>query len=182
MVNLSSAGFKVLLGGCVMWTLAGSAADGIWTNRASGVWSDSAKWADGTVAGGGGVATFQAPSGSYNITNDVGTITLSGLRANPDSTPGSQATEWKLFGGTIDLVGAAVLDTTAHGLNLRGTTLSGNTDVTITGLGRTFLGDDNLFTGRTIVSNGNARVARDSGFGPVPVSYTHLTLPTKRIV
>jgi hypothetical protein len=84
MVNLSSAGFKVLLGGCLMWTLAGSAADGIWTNRASGVWSDSAKWADGTVAGGGGVATFQAPSGSYNITNDMGTISLSGLRANPD--------------------------------------------------------------------------------------------------
>ncbi len=98
------------------------------------------------------------------------TVTLSGLRGNPDSTPITVATEWKLFGGTLELIAPALLDTTAHGLNLRGTTLSGHTDVTITGLGRTFLGDDNLFTGRTIVSNGNARVARDSGFGPVPAA------------
>ena len=51
MVKLSSTGFRVLLGGCVMWTLAGMSADGIWTNRATGVWSDAANWADGTVAG-----------------------------------------------------------------------------------------------------------------------------------
>ena len=171
MVKLSGR-FRFLLCGSVMWTLAGSAADGMWTNRASGVWSDTSKWVDGSVAGGGGVATFQGPSGSYIITNDMGTVTLSGLRGNPDSTPNSGATEWKLFGGTLELIAPALLDTTAHGLNLRDTTLSGNTEVTITGLGRTFLGDDNLFTGRTIISNGNVRVARDSGFGPMPTTYT----------
>ncbi len=144
------------------------AADGAWKSPSTGAWSDSGKWVDGVIAGSGGVATFQGSSGYYEITNDMGTVVLSGFRSNPDSTPGSIAADWRLVGGIFELISPALLDTTAHGINLRRTTLTGSADVTITGPGRTFLGDDNLFTGRTIVSNGNARVARDSGFGPVP--------------
>ncbi len=97
----------------------------------------------------------------------MGTVVLSGFRSNPDSTPGSIAADWRLVGGIFELISPALLDTTAHGINLRRTTLTGSADVTITGPGRTFLGDDNLFTGRTIDQTAT-RVARDSGFGPVP--------------
>ena len=47
------------------------------------------------------------------------------------------------------------------------------------GGGLTKIGDDNLFTGRTVISNGNARVARDSGFGPVPAA---VALPSSKKV
>ena len=170
-MSKNAVGMRTLMSLATAVAVCCGAADGTWTNVATGVWSDGSKWVDGIIPGGGGVATFQGPSGFYNVTNDLGTVILSGLRGNPDSVPNTVATEWRLFGGTLELIAPALLDTTAHGLNLRGTTLSGNTDVTITGLGRTFLGDDNLFTGRTVISNGNARVARDSGFGPVPAAY-----------
>ena len=41
-------------------------------------------------------------------------------------------------------------------------------------------GDADLWTGRAATSHNNARISGDSGH--VSVSYTHLTLPTKRIV
>jgi len=161
-------GVCTVIGLTAVAAMCGGAADGAWKSPSTGAWSDSGRWVDGVIAGSGGVATFQGSSGYYEITNDMGTVVLSGFRSNPDSTPDSIATDWRLVGGFFELISPALLDTTAHGINLRRTTLTGSADVTITGPGRTFLGDDNLFTGRTIVSNGNARVARDSGFGPVP--------------
>jgi len=149
------------------WTA--SAADGVWTNTASGNWDDPAKWVDGIVAGEGGTATFKANTGSFFITNNLpAPVVLSALSGNTD--PGNGAT-WAIVGGTNELVAPALITTHAHSLSVRPTTLSGDTDITITGLGRFFLGDDNLYTGRTIVSNGNVRVARDSGFGPVPSNF-----------
>ena len=155
----------------IVTTPAAQAADGVWTNRTSGVWSDTAKWVDGAVAGGGGTATFKAASGTYEITNNMGAVLLSGLSANTDSSEGSLAAEWRIIGGTNEMVSPAMIDTRGHSLSVRAGTLSGNTDITITGLGRFFLGDDNLYTGRTIISNGNVRVARDSGLGQVPSTF-----------
>lgn len=147
-------------------------ADGVWTNTSSGVWSDTTKWADGIIAGEGGTATFKAASGTYYITNDIGTVTLSGLNANTESSDDSTAAVWMLCDGTNELVSPAVIYTRAHSLSAVNTTLAGDTDIVITGRGYFFLGGDNLYTGRTIVSNGNARVARDSGFGPAPATLT----------
>lgn len=146
------------------------AADGTWTNTSSGYWSDTSKWVGGSVAGSGGTATFKAVTGAFEITNDLGTVTLSGINANTDSADGAIATEWRIVGGTQEMVAPAIIHTRAHGLSLRPTTIAGGADLLITGLGRLFLGDDNLYTGRTIISNGNVRVARDSGFGPVPAT------------
>ncbi len=70
------------------------AADGVWKSPSTGAWSDGSKWVDGVIAGGGGVATFQGASGYYEITNDMGTVVLSEIRGNPDSTPDSIAAEW----------------------------------------------------------------------------------------
>lgn len=146
------------------------AGDGVWTNAAAGVWSDTANWAGGVVPNGtGDTATFKAVSGTYYyVSNDVGTVTLGGLSANTEALDGSTVATWMLCNGVIDLVPPALVYTRAHGLSVRNTTLAGDTDITITGLGRFYLGDDNTYSGRTIISNGNVRVARDSGFGPVP--------------
>ena len=157
--------------GCVVVSVAATccAADGAWTNAASGVWSDTSNWVGGVVPNGtGDTATFNAASGTFYVTNDVGTVTLSGLNANTNAADGSTAASWLLCNGTNELVAPAVIYTRAHGLSVRNTTLAGDTDITITGLGRFYLGADNTYSGRTIISNGNVRVARDSGFGPVP--------------
>jgi autotransporter-associated beta strand protein len=145
-------------------TCAAQAADGLWTNAASGNWSDASKWV-GSVPGGGGVAVFNAAAGTFNISNNLGTVTLSGLAAN---TNAGNAAAWVILGGTNEMVAPAVIHTRTDSLNVRSSKLSGSGDITITGLGRFYLGLDNLQTGRTIISNGNVRVARDSGFGPVP--------------
>lgn len=142
------------------------ANDGAWTNAASGVWSDTAGWADGVVAGDGGVAAFGAASGTFYVTNDLsGAVTLSGLSAN---TNAGQLAVWSIVGGTNVMTAPAVIYTRSDSLSVRASTLAGDTDITITGGGRFYLGDDNTYSGRTIISNGNVRVARDSGFGPVP--------------
>ena len=143
------------------------AADGIWTNAASGNWSDASKWV-GSVPGGGGTAAFNAASGTWNVSNNLGTVTLSGLAAN---TNAGNAAAWAIYSGTNEMVTPALIYTRTDSLSVRNSKLSGSADITITGLGKFFLGLDNLQTGRTIISNGNVRVARDSGFGPVPATF-----------
>lgn len=149
------------------WTEGSRAADGVWTNAATGNWGDASRWSGGIVAGAGGTAAFKAASGSINVTNNVGTVTLSGLSANPEA---GNAAAWSIIGGTNEMVSPAFIYTRADSLSVRYGTLSGSTDITVTGLGRFYLGDDNLYSGRTIISNGNVRVARDTGFGPVPAA------------
>ena len=155
----------------IAWFAAAAAlhaADGVWLNASSGNWSDSAKWVGGTIAQEGGTATFKAASGTYIVSNDLGTVVLSGMIGNEPVA--GDAAWWTIAGGTIQMVAPALINTQGDRLSVRESTLSGSTDLLITGLGKFFLGDDNLYTGRTIISNGNVRVARDSGLGPVPAS------------
>ena len=166
-MKTSRGHLTVILAIALSVTCAAQAADGVWADAVSGSWSDGSKWQGGVAAGSGGTATFKAASGIVSVNNDVGTVSLSGITANPDS---GNAAEWNILGGTLELVAPALFYTPKDRLSVRGTTLSGNTDVTITGLGKLFLGDDNLYTGRTIISNGNVRVAKDSGLGPVPAT------------
>lgn len=65
---------------CLFTAAAGRAADGTWTNLASGAWSSAANWLGGTVAGGAGsAATFSNQAGPVLITNDVASLKLQGL-------------------------------------------------------------------------------------------------------
>ncbi len=140
------------------------AADGVWTNAVSGNWSDAGKWV-GDIPGGGGTAAFNAASGTWNVSNNLGKVTLSGLAANTNTGSGAA---WNIVGGTNEMVAPAVIYTRTDSLSVTGSKLSGSTDITVTGPGRFLLGQNNLYTGRTISSNGNIRVAQDSGLGPVP--------------
>ncbi|MDD2597801.1 MAG: hypothetical protein PHO37_01055 [Kiritimatiellae bacterium] len=138
------------------------AADGVWTNRVSGNWGNAANWQGGTVAGAGGKATLNLAGADYTVSNQ-GTVTLSGVTLNA-SVAGRTVF---VSGGTVELVAPAVVDASnSSHLSFKGTTVSSSADLLITGLGRLFLGSDNLLSGRVIISNGNLRAVNDSAFGP----------------
>ncbi|MDD2599936.1 MAG: hypothetical protein PHO37_12040, partial [Kiritimatiellae bacterium] len=139
------------------------AADGVWTNRVSGSWGDAANWQSGTVAGAGGIATFNLAGAGYTV-NNQGTVTLSRVTLNASSA----GLTVNISGGTVEMVAPAVINASNSSyLNFKGTTLSSNDDLLITGLGRLFLGSDNLLSGCVIISNGNVRAVNDSAFGPL---------------
>ncbi len=154
----SIIGVFILVGG-----VCSHAADGIWTNRVSGNWSNPNNWQDGTVAGSAGTATINLSGNDFTINNDLGTVILSGFILNA-SIAGKTVF---ITGGTNELVAPAVINTSDTSfLSFAGSKLSSSTDLLITGLGRLFLGSNNLLTGRTIISNGNVRAINDSAFGP----------------
>ncbi len=143
------------------------AADGVWTNTVGGNWSNTANWQAGAVAGSGGTATINLTGADFTINNDLGTVSLAGITLN--ASVGGRTVF--ISGGTNELVAPAVLKTSDTSfLSFSGSKLSSSsgTDLLITGLGRLFLGSNNLLAGRTIISNGNVRAISDSAFGPAP--------------
>lgn len=151
-------GLFLLVGG-----LSSHAADGVWTNKVSGVWSNPNNWQDGTAAGSGGIATINLTGNDFTISNDLGTVSLAGITLN------SSLTGRTVFvsGGTNELVAPAVIKTADYSyLSFTGSKLSSTTNLLITGLGRLSLGQNNLLTGSTIISNGNVMAINDSAFGP----------------
>jgi len=145
----------------------GLAADGVWTNKVNGNWSNGANWENGTIAGSGGTATFNLTGNGFNVNNDMGTVSLSGVTLA--AAVGGQTVN--ITGGTNEIIAPAVINASDSSyLSFSGSTLLSSTDLLITGLGRLFLGSDNLLSGRTIISNGNLRAINDSAFGPAPVA------------
>ena len=150
---------------CAFFACEGFSADGVWTNQVSGNWSDTANWESGVVAGSGGTATFNLAGESYSVSNDIGNVSLSGVTLN--SSVGGRIVS--INGGTNEIVSPAVINASNSSyLSFKGSTLLSSTNLLITGLGRLFLGYDNLLYGRTIISNGNVRAFNDSAFGPAP--------------
>ncbi|MDA3926835.1 MAG: autotransporter-associated beta strand repeat-containing protein [Kiritimatiellae bacterium] len=145
----------------------GMAADGVWTNQVNGNWSDTANWENGAIAGSGGVATFNLTGTSYRVSNDLGTVSLSGVTLT--ASIASQLVT--IAGGTNEIIAPAVINASNSSyLSFKNTTLLSSTNLLITGSGRLFLGYDNLLYGRTIISNGNVRAFNDSAFGPAPTA------------
>ena len=141
------------------------AADGIWTNTVSGNWSDTANWTNGVVAGSGGSATFSLTTGTINVANDLGSVSLSNITVNADT---GYTAAWNITGGTNSMVAPAIIDVVAGELSVASATLSSAVDIMLTGSGIFNLGQDNLLSGRTIIANGNVLVTDDSAFGSVP--------------
>ncbi|MCL1921509.1 MAG: hypothetical protein FWG50_10635, partial [Kiritimatiellaeota bacterium] len=99
-----------LVGAVCLAASAVVAEDGVWTSALGGLWSDDANWADGVVAMDGGLAGFEAPGGSVQVTNDVPGLSLTGLSFN---TVAGNAAGWLFDGGTVYLSGNAVADVAA---------------------------------------------------------------------
>ena len=127
-------GLSLLVGG-----LCSHAADGVWTNKVSGVWSNPNNWQDGVAAGSGGIATLNLTGNDFTISNDLGTVSLSGITLN------SSLTGRTVFvsGGTNELVAPAVIKTADYSyLSFTGSKLSSSTDLLITGLGASLPGTE----------------------------------------
>ena len=133
-----------------------SAADGVWTNTASGGWSDTNNWAGGVVAGDEGSATFTATSGVYTVSNDLGLVSLSGITVNPDV---GQGASWIIRGGTNELVAPAIINVVSGSLALVKAFLISEENVSLTGAGLLSLTADAMaYTGSTSIAAGTLRV------------------------
>ena len=53
-MSKNAVGMRTLMSLATAVAVCCGAADGTWTNVATGVWSDGSKWVDGIIPGGGG--------------------------------------------------------------------------------------------------------------------------------
>ena len=142
------------------------AADGVWT-VGSGVWTNTANWADGVVAGEGGKAAFTNATG--------GTVTVpSGypfnLSAMYFSTNGATG-DWIVTGETNTLVTPATLRIDTNTLFVS-SSLSGSAGFQKTGGGTLKLQVPNpLLSGSAQILGGRVLIASDGYLGQVPASY-----------
>lgn len=148
------------------WSEGVLGADGTWGVPASGDWSNSGNWQDGTVADGSGdTAWFNAvevPSGGIEVTLDT-PRTIGNLRFGDASA--SPTGSWILAGDHTLALAGATPTITVEGLGAGATatisTVMGGSDgLTKAGAGTlVFLRDRHTYLGPTVVAEGTLRLA-----------------------
>lgn len=91
--------------------VAALATVGVWTNAADGVWSVGANWQEGEAVVSNGAAFFRAANGVIAVSNDLTTVSLTGLTFN-DGTDNDAS--WTLNGSALALVAPAIVDVQAN--------------------------------------------------------------------
>ncbi len=132
------------------------AANGTWTNFASGNWSTVGNWSGSIVADG---TDFTADFSTLNIFADQ-TVTLSAARTIGNMKFGdnsSPSNNWFLTGSTLTLdttTGTAPTITVTNQTATISSILAGNDGMTKTGAGTLVLSGGNTYTGATTVNQG----------------------------
>ena len=156
------------------WGFQAEAAALNWNNGASNMQWDttSANWT-------GSVWDNVTPASATFGTTGVGTISLT----TPITTAGLtfNTTGYTIASNTLTLSGTPTITTTATATI---SSILAGTGFTKAGVGALTLSGVNTYTGNTTIGAGTlAYTTNNSGVnGLYSVSYTHLTLPTKRIV
>ncbi|MEK7951483.1 beta strand repeat-containing protein [Luteolibacter soli] len=164
------------------------AADGTWTNTATGgLWSDSANWSSTTIAdGSGSTANFS----TIDLTAD-NTVQLDSARTIGNLTFGDTATatagSWTLAnnGNAANILtlgvasGSPVITVNTLGTNKLATItaeLSGSQGFTKAGAGELALSGTNTYSGSTIVNAGTLRLIGAAGTGGTILNSTGITV------
>lgn len=150
-----------LASGCLTIVLPGSlyAANGTWSNTASGNWPDTANWVGGTFAGGSGSTAFfnQVDVPAANITVSLGGSRTIGNLVFGD-TDTSSAGNWLVQNNTLTLAGASptiTVNALGAGRNARiNSILAGTSGLTKNGSGLLILGGVNTIEGPIVVTSG----------------------------
>lgn len=148
-------------------SIRSEAASGTWNTISSGNWSDSGKWASGTVAdGSGSTATFSAPT--PNTTSPVVTVTLDGDRiignltfsgtaaAGTHNFTLSGSSILTLSGTTPTITGALDARTATVSVTLAGT--QGVTFSNTSSAGDLIISGNNTYTGVTTIAGASSNV------------------------
>ena len=145
-----------------------AAVDGVWT-AGSGVWTNTAMWADGVLPDSGGTASFLGNGGTVTVPGGY-PFTLSALLVN---TNGANLTR-TITGETNTLIAPATVRVDAYNFFLA-SPLSGTDGLQKTGDGTLVLTVPNpLLSGSVQALGGRVLIAADSHLGQVPASYqTH---------
>ncbi|HEU5397517.1 MAG TPA: LamG-like jellyroll fold domain-containing protein, partial [Verrucomicrobiae bacterium] len=161
-------------------TLA-AAQSGVWTNDASGSWSDTANWLNGVVADGtDATADFSQVDVTALRTVTVDASHVIGSLLFGDSA-GVNVDNWTLTpsgGSALTLAVSAGSPTITVNNNAAATNtawigvpLAGTTGMTKAGAGMLVLGAENTYSGATAVSAGTLKLTNAAASGTGPVLY-----------
>ncbi|HNX35355.1 MAG TPA: hypothetical protein PKM57_12050 [Kiritimatiellia bacterium] len=138
--------------------LATQAADGIWTNAAGGVWSTAGNWQDGVVAVSNVAASFRAAVGTVTVSNDLTSVSLTGLAFNDG--PENDAS-WTLTGSVLALTAPATVDVRTNAATLA-LAVNGTNGVVKSGAGALRLSGGNKGSAGATVNAGTLLVGEAS--------------------
>ena len=137
------------------------AADGIWTNAAGGFWSAGSGWQEGVAIVSNGVARFRAEEGSVVVSNDLTSLSLTGLAFN-DGVNNRAA--WTLTGNALTLIAPATIAVQASTSTLA-LAINSVTNLVKTGSGALRFSGGNRSSAGTTVSAGAVLIGDTSELG-----------------
>jgi autotransporter-associated beta strand protein len=151
----------------VSWQEPARAQSGTWQSSGVTSWNNTARWRNGTVAGGtNSTATFTASGTASLLSNIVlGNLTTGASRVQIRS--GTETVNANLTNQQIQFVtttGTAPAITNAGRLDMFAV-IAGSQGFTKSGAGQLYLNRTNTYTGTTTISTGDVRLSVNDGLG-----------------
>ena len=150
------------------------AADGTWASTfQGGFWGDMYQWADQTIAGDGGAATFNfsRQTGRIAVSGGGETYALSGLNWGSSEPPNTDSALMDLSGLVLHLNAPARITRGGGSLSIGPNVVETDGDLTLSGPGRTIFNGYQPIGGKLRIENGGwARAQLDTSLGPTPAT------------
>lgn len=141
-------------------SVTAQATDGTWTGLVSGVWSDTAKWANGIISSGSGATTYFTNSTGVSVTNTYPALTNCNFyctNANYTISGSNIVLDGNSGTSTFTVASSRTLTMSAA--------LQGTNILLKTGAGDLLLNNTNTYSGGIIIKGGTLQPLKDFSLG-----------------